>query len=129
MTSYDIGIIQFDMNGTVIDCNENFVQLIGSERDRVIGFNLLSSDNEEMWWAVLSALSGKPGYYIGNFKSGSGDKSLTVKAGFARIKTSSGEVIGGLGIFEELSDAYVGAKTGVRTACRPVIEDLDLQQI
>ncbi len=129
MTSNDIGIIQFDMNGTVIDCNENFVQLMGSERDRIIGFNLLSSDNEEMWWVVLSALSGKPGYYIGNFKFGSGDSSLTVKACYARIKTSSGEVIGGLGIFEELSDAYGEAKTGVRTDCRPVIEDLDSSQI
>jgi PAS domain S-box-containing protein len=101
----DLGIVQFDMDGNIIDHNENFLQIMGSPRENVIGFNLLTSvENKEMWWTILCALSGKTGYYTGKYVSKTGKKCLTVKAIYARIKSLSGELIGGLGIFQELTD-------------------------
>ena len=108
MINDDLGIVQFDMDGNIIDCNENFLQLMGSGREKVIGFNLLTSVvNREMWWTILSALSGNAGYYTGKYISKTGKKCLTVKATYARIKSLSGELIGGLGIFEELTNQTI----------------------
>jgi two-component system, OmpR family, phosphate regulon sensor histidine kinase PhoR len=108
MISDSVGIVQFNMDGTIIDCNDNFLQIMGSVRENTIGFNLLTSvDNDEMWLVILSALSGTPGYYTGIYTSKTGSKCSKVKATYARIKSESGEVIGGLGIFEELMDQTI----------------------
>ncbi len=112
MICEDLGIVQFDMDGTITDCNDRFLQLMGAKRENVIGFNLLtSSENKEMWWTVLSALSGKPGYYTGEYESRTGSRSLRVKATYAGIKSSSGEVIGGVGIFEEETEKKAERET------------------
>lgn len=100
----DFGIVQFDKNGSIIDCNDNFLELIGTSRENAIGGSLLAFIvNKEMWWTILSALSGKHGCYTGDYVTVSGSKNLKLKASFARIKSLSGEFIGGLGIFEELN--------------------------
>ncbi|MCE5333723.1 MAG: PAS domain-containing protein [Desulfobacteraceae bacterium] len=103
MISDDIGIVQFDMDGKIVDCNDYFLELMGTDRGNAIGTSLLISlVNKEMWWTVLSALSGKPGCYTGDYVTMLGNRSLRLKATYARIKSLSGDFIGGLGIFEEL---------------------------
>ncbi len=102
----DLGIVQFDMDGRIIDCNENFLKLVGAEKETAIGFGLLTSViDKEVWWAVLSALSGKHGCYTGDHVSVLGNRILKLKATFATIKSLSGKPIGGLGIFEELDQS------------------------
>ncbi len=99
----NFGIVQFDKSGKIIDCNDNFLELIGTSRESAIGGSLLASIvNKEMWWTILSALSGKHGCYTGDYLAVSGNKNLKLKASFARIKSLSGEFIGGLGILEEI---------------------------
>jgi len=105
MISDDIGIVQFDMDGNIIDCNENFLTLVGTQRENAVGTSLLAVlQNKEMWWTLLSALSGKPGCYTGDYITVLGNRNLKLKATYARIRSLSGEFIGGLGIFEELDN-------------------------
>ena len=36
-----LGIVHFDKNGVIVDCNEKFVEIMGSSRKKLIGFNML----------------------------------------------------------------------------------------
>ncbi len=117
MISDDLGIVQFDMDGKIIDCNETFLAMMGTSRDDTIGMSLLTSiENREMWWTVLSALSGKPGCYTGDYVTGSGNRELKVKATYARIRSLSGAFIGGLGILEEISPPEIEQEKPYREA-------------
>jgi hypothetical protein len=68
-----LGMMRFNSDGIVTDCNQAFLNVTVATRDQVIDFNLLVSlENEEVKKAVLSALSGNIGKYTGEHTSVTG---------------------------------------------------------
>ncbi len=100
-----LGIFHFDAAGQITACNQNLADIIGSLPERVIDFNLVKElKNEKMKAAVQSALSGKTGRYEGDYLSVTGNKRTAVKAYMVPIILENNCVIGGIGIFEDITD-------------------------
>ena len=99
-----LGIMHFDQDGAITDCNEKFAEIIGAPREEIIGFNLPSQlQDEDMRQAVNAALQGGCGFYEGDYLSVISDRLSPVRAIFQGIVIKDGEFQGAVGIFEDFS--------------------------
>lgn len=102
-----LGILQFDRNGIITDCNEAFVKIIGSSREALIGFNILEKvRDEKVLNAVREALAGRIGYYEGVYQSITANKVTPARGFFAGIFDAEGNFISGIGTFEDFTERY-----------------------
>ncbi len=100
-----LGIIHFDENGTVLDCNERFLEIVGSPREKLIGFNMIHALlDEKMREAVIAGLTGKPNYFEGEYLSVTGRKITPIRAMFSPTNSEDGKFLGAVGLFEDLTD-------------------------
>jgi diguanylate cyclase (GGDEF)-like protein/PAS domain S-box-containing protein len=99
-----VGIVQFDKRGVVTDCNEKFVEIIGAPKEQVMGFDMPRRLKDEKFReAVLASLNGQCGFYEGDYFSVLGNKLTPVRAIFQEILSPEENLIGGVGIFEDIS--------------------------
>jgi PAS domain S-box-containing protein len=100
-----LGVINFDENGIILECNDKYAEIIGSTREKLIGFDMLKSINDKMMLsAVQKALSGEIGYYEGDYLSVTGNKLTSLKAICSQIKDDSGKFLLGIEIIEDISE-------------------------
>lgn len=100
-----LGIVHFDSNGVITDCNKVLLEITGASPDQVIGFNLITSLlNPEVKEAVLAALSGKIGQFEGDYTSVLSKRQMCLKIICAPITDESGLPTSGLGIFEDVTE-------------------------
>jgi PAS domain S-box-containing protein len=103
-----LGIFHYDQEGTLTACNENFVAIIGSSQEELIGLNLLRDlADERMVAAIRIALNGGMGWYEGTYSSVTARKSTPVRCRFSPLSGEDGTVVGGIGIIEDITDRMV----------------------
>jgi PAS domain S-box-containing protein len=69
-----LGMIHFSKDGTILDCNDMFVELMGSSREKLIGFNTPKQTNDEqLRAAIIRALAGETAEYEGDYTSVTGE--------------------------------------------------------
>uniref|UniRef100_A0A7C5EPD1 histidine kinase n=1 Tax=Desulfobacca acetoxidans TaxID=60893 RepID=A0A7C5EPD1_9BACT len=99
-----IGIFHFDREGVIQDCNEIFVKIIGSSREKLVGFNMLTQVRDPgVIQALHEAFAGRVGYYEGDYSSDTADKVTPVRAHFSSLLSETGEFLGGVGLVEDLT--------------------------
>ncbi|MGC8603794.1 MAG: PAS domain-containing protein, partial [Desulfomonilaceae bacterium] len=99
-----VGIFNFDNNGIIIDCNQAFVDVCGSTKNKLIGLNLMIYlKNEEVIKAVKMALSGKTGEFLGEYTSVTGSKTAWLSITYAPLFNSNGSISGGMGIVQDIT--------------------------
>lgn len=100
-----MGIIHYDTDSVIVDCNNEFVKILDSSRELLIGLKMLSKLQEpELLRAIKDSLSTGEGYYEGNYTSLTSMKTTPVRAFFKAIKTSKKTFIGGVGIVEDFTE-------------------------
>ena len=99
-----LGILSFDEKAVIVACNDNFVQIIGSSREALIGLNMLNLPDKKMVSAVQIALNGGTGMYEGIYSSVTAKKITPVKAVFAPMNIDGGSIVGGVGIIEDITE-------------------------
>ena len=78
-----LGMIHFSKDGTILDCNDMFVELMGSSREKLIGFNTPQQTNDEkLRAAIIKALSGETTEYEGDYTSVTGNKTTSLRIVF-----------------------------------------------
>jgi PAS domain S-box-containing protein len=104
-----VGIIHFDSNGLVNECNQASQEIFGASREQIIGFNLITSvKNEEVRLCIESALSGKTGRYEGEYTSVTGLKTRWLNLEYAPVVGKDGLVLGGIGILQDFTERIQG---------------------
>lgn len=104
-TNSPIGILQYDENSVIIDCNEYFIKLIGSDKNALVGLNILENIRvNKMIEAVRNSLVEGEGYYEGDYSSVTADKTTPIRAFFKAVRSSEGIIIGGVGIVEDFTE-------------------------
>lgn len=99
-----LGVFHFDSEGTITACNENFVEIIGSSREDLIGLNTLRDlKDPKIVAAIKEALSGGIGHYEDYYASVTANKTTPVKCDFGPIFGEHGSVIGGIAIVEDIT--------------------------
>ncbi len=100
-----IGIIRYDTNGVIKDCNPAFAGGIGVEKKRLLGFDMLKNLKDERLLAeIKKSLRGEEGYYEGKYVSVLTGKATYARGLFRAIRDEKGNIIGGLGILEDIGD-------------------------
>ncbi len=101
-----LGIFNFDKNGIISHCNRKFLQIMGLEkREDIIGFDLVESIvDPKMKKAVNDVLSRKVGHFEGEYHTVSSDITIYIKADYSPNITEDGTFIGGIGVFEDISE-------------------------
>jgi diguanylate cyclase (GGDEF)-like protein/PAS domain S-box-containing protein len=101
------GILHFDNKGVITDCNEQFVKIIGSSYEALIGLDMTKLPDKNIVKAVEAALQGNTAIYEDNYHSVTSEKVTPVRAAFAPIQTtgnSYGKAEGGIGIIEDITE-------------------------
>ncbi|MBF0210693.1 MAG: PAS domain S-box protein [Desulfamplus sp.] len=97
------GILHFNKHGIIDSCNSQFVDIIGSSCDQLIGLDMTKLSDKNVVSALKSALSGTIGKYEGLYHSVTGGKSTFVRVLFTPI-INDGICNGGVGIVEDISE-------------------------
>ncbi|MDQ1330600.1 MAG: hypothetical protein QG578_864, partial [Thermodesulfobacteriota bacterium] len=99
-----LGLLSFDEKGVILACNENFVRIIGSSQDALVGLNMINLPDKQIVSAVQKALGGGTGLYEDEYHSVTADKVTPVRVMFAPMITGDGIIHGGVGIVEDITD-------------------------
>jgi len=100
-----LGIIQFDENGVILDCNDRCLQIFGARREQLVGRKMVESlRDEDMKGALEEALSGGSGFFEGEFIAATGENKLYVRALFCQSRSDSGEFVFALGMVEDVTE-------------------------
>jgi two-component system, cell cycle sensor histidine kinase and response regulator CckA len=104
-THSPLGIMHFDQNGVIVDCNEKFAEIIGAPRQEILGFTMLEKlKDNTMLEAVRDCLNGKKGLYEGDYLSVTAAKLTPLRAIYSRMASDTGEFLGAVGIFEDVTE-------------------------
>jgi len=100
-----LGIVHFDQDGVILDCNDPFLKIMGASREKVLGFNMVSSTlDPAMRAAVQAALWGELGLYEGEYLSVTGKKSTQLRAIYNSLTSEEGKFLGAVALFEDISE-------------------------
>ncbi len=99
-----LGLLYFDERGVIVDCNDQFIQIIGSSRQALIGLSMLRLPDSQVVANVRKALDGGTGAYEGVYQSTTAPKKTPVRALFTPMKDRDGLFRGGIGIIEDISE-------------------------
>ncbi|GFK93214.1 Autoinducer 2 sensor kinase/phosphatase LuxQ [Fundidesulfovibrio magnetotacticus] len=81
-----LGMIRFSNDGTILDCNDKFVELMGSTRADLIGFNTARQSTLKMREAIGRALSGECATYEDIYVSVTGNKETALRVIFNPVR-------------------------------------------
>ena len=99
-----LGLILFSAEGVIKNCNSRFVELMGSSREKLIGFNTLKDASDPgVRKALQSALKGEWADYEGEYTSATGGKTKALRIIYNPVETENipTEVIASL---EDITD-------------------------
>ncbi len=100
-----LGTLRFDENGVITDCNEKFVEIIGSSNEALIGFDMINElKNKDLLEEVENSLSDGKGYYEGEYTSVTGGKATYVRVLFKGLKDDQGNIQAGMGLVEDITE-------------------------
>ena len=100
-----LGILQYDANGKIIDCNEELIRILGSAREKLIGMNMLTTlENPDLLGALRKSITSGEGYFEGDYTSVTGNKMTPVRVFFKTIQHSEKAVSGGICIVEDFTE-------------------------
>jgi PAS domain S-box-containing protein len=99
-----VGLLSFDEHGVIVACNENFTKIIGSSREVLIGLNMLNLPDKKLVSIVKDALNGKTGLYEDFYHTVTSNRISPVRVLFAPILVGNGQIHGGVGIIEDVTE-------------------------
>ncbi len=104
-TNAPLGIIHYDADSVIIDCNEELLRILGSSQELLIGVKMIDVLQEKkMLKAIRDSLTIGEGYYEGNYTSVTGDATTPIRAFFKAIGSLDQTIIGGVGIIEDFTE-------------------------
>jgi diguanylate cyclase (GGDEF)-like protein/PAS domain S-box-containing protein len=100
-----LGVMHFDHEGRVIDFNEKCLEILGTSRHRLQGFNLLEQvDDKRVSGAVRQALVSGAGYYEGTYRAILSGKQTPLRAFYNALRNEAGEIVGGVALIEDFTE-------------------------
>jgi PAS domain S-box-containing protein len=98
-----IGVFHFDDTGKMFNCNDNFVNIIGSSRKILEKQNLFDLPDKKLVNELKNAINGYNGFYEGEYRSITSGKSIPVKVRVSPLLDKNGKSFGCVGIVEDVT--------------------------
>jgi PAS domain S-box-containing protein len=80
--SSPLGMLLLDKNGVIAHCNDKFIELMGSSREKLLGFSTARIQHPELKKAIADALVGQVTVFEGAYTSVTGGRKLSIRACF-----------------------------------------------
>ncbi len=110
-----IGIFNYDTRLIITDCNDSFVSILRSTRDRLIGLNMNGLEDQSVLPAHRASLEGREGIYEGPYRATTSNAAIWISLRTTPLYGPKGVIIGGIGIVEDIT-ARKEAEQSVQTA-------------
>lgn len=100
-----LGLVHFDLNGGIIDCNPSYARIVGAQRADLLGRNLLQDLKEDrLIEAVSQSLVAGPTELDVLYRSAVAERPTPVRCFLSGIRDADGDIVSGIGIFEDFSE-------------------------
>lgn len=100
-----VGIFYFNTEGVITDCNDVLINSLRTSRQALLGLHISALSNEGVVTAFENALRGEICIFEGEYYPLSAFDSLYVKIHFTPIMLDDGQIVGGIGIAEDLTES------------------------
>jgi len=98
-----VGVFLCGRDLRITHCNEYLTRVTGAPYEELVGADLISIRDTRLMAGLRAALDGEPAFYEGPFRTLSG-KMLHVSVQYAPLRDHRGEVLGGIGVLEDVTD-------------------------
>ncbi|MDR9418645.1 PAS domain S-box protein [Gracilimonas sp.] len=105
-----IGILHYNSEGVIDACNEKFIEILNTSKEKIKGLQIEDIKNEGVKQAMENALKGKKGRYEGMYTSFTSGKTLPIRVEFHPELNEEGDWVGGIGMLEDISERYEANK-------------------
>lgn len=122
-----LGVLHFDKQGLITDCNEKLLEILSVERSQLKGLPMLECLNPGIVAATQNAIEQGAGYYEGSIGLNclSNMKTDTpVGAFFNGVRSIDNEIIGGVAIIEDFTERKRTQEVIYRQAFYDALTDL-----
>ncbi|MBU0473540.1 MAG: PAS domain-containing sensor histidine kinase [Bacteroidetes bacterium] len=100
-----LGIFHFNTEGIITNCNNEFVRILGSTREKLIGLNMLKQlTDKNIINAVEKTLFDGSAYYEEYYTSITGGKTTPIIIHFKAIYEDGVRIIGGVALVEDVTE-------------------------
>lgn len=99
-----IGIFRYDTGFTIQECNEPFIRLLQSKRNKLIGLDMRNLNDTRVLESISAPLAGEQGFYEGSYKATTSDAEIWITMHTAPILDSGLSIIGGIGIVQNITE-------------------------
>lgn len=98
-----LGIIRFSSDGSIADFNEKIIELMGSSKEKLLGFDALGLSAPKMTMAIKKALDGNASVYEDQYTSVTGNKTTDLRVMFNPVHPGE-KVTEVIATFEDVSE-------------------------
>ena len=101
-----VGVFFYDKDFNIVNVNQHFVQLFGSSREKLIGFNLERLKDRRIIPAIRMPIDYnglEDGYYEGAYHTTTSDIDVYIRIKTTALKDSKNRLVGAIGIVEDIS--------------------------
>ncbi|QUM81883.1 EAL domain-containing protein [Moritella sp. 5] len=99
-----VGIFHYNKQGILLKTNRHFEDIIGANKDGLIGFNMLKKlQNAPLSIAIKSSLKGQISTFEGEYISISHRKKSYLEVDLVPLYSSTGKIDGGVGVCEDIT--------------------------
>jgi len=103
--SAPLGIMYFDQQGVILNCNSLFTEMTGIQQQQAIGGNLLNTVKDEAARkAINAALAGEAGTFQGSSQVFFPNKDTPIRAYFRGIQMLDNSIDGGVALVEDITE-------------------------
>lgn len=106
-TQSPAGIFIYNLNLKIIDCNQQFVDIIGSSRSKLVGLHLEEINDKRILPSLKMALKGQDGLYIGEYNATTSSKNIFVQMKPISLRDGLGNIIGGYVLVEDITEKRI----------------------
>jgi PAS domain S-box-containing protein len=106
-----LGILHYNNHGIITEINDNFADIIGSRKKVLVGLNMIGLKDKRISEAVKNSLEKSLVSKLEIvYAAETSDKVMPVRIVFAPVFSSLGELSGGVGIVEDISERVESEK-------------------
>ena len=99
-----VGIFRYDRDLRIMDVNDRFVRILRSGRDLLVGLDMETLKDRRIHQALKAPLEGRDGYYEGRYPATDSTAEPTISMRTTPFFGEDGNLEGGLGIVEDISE-------------------------
>ncbi len=101
-----LGIVYFNEERTIIDCNKKFAEIVGYTHEEIIGLNIINIfENEDILLSISKSLEKSSATFEGEYVVSSRERKLLLKGHFTTSPTEKNGRKISVGVFEDITAA------------------------